>query len=28
VAVFTPPLSEAALLRDLQRLGPVLNPKS
>jgi protein SCO1/2 len=26
VAVFTPPLSAAALTRDLARLGPVLNP--
>jgi len=28
VAVFTPPLSEAALVRDMQRLAPVLNAKS
>ncbi len=28
VAVFTPPLSEVALARDLARLGPVLNPAS
>ena len=28
VAVFTPPLAEAALVRDMQRLAPVLNPQS
>jgi protein SCO1 len=28
VAVFTPPLSAAALTRDLARLAPVLNPSS
>jgi protein SCO1/2 len=28
VAVFTPPLSTEALVRDMARLGPVLNPRS
>ena len=28
VAIFTPPLSAAALTRDVARLGPVLNPAS
>jgi protein SCO1 len=28
VAVFTPPLSAAALSRDLERLAPVLNPRA